>query len=121
MSHIVKIKRVYDEPAPDDGWRILVDRLWPRGISKEKLQMDQWMKELAPTHDLRKWFQHDPQKFPVFKERYRLYLKENQESLEKLKELKGLLKNNNVTLLYSAKEERHNQAAVLQEMLLEEC
>ncbi|WP_144460424.1 DUF488 domain-containing protein [Siminovitchia fortis] len=114
----VKIKRIYDEPSSGDGYRVLVDRIWPRGISKEKAQIDEWMKELAPSTELRKWFQHDPEKFPAFREKYLSYLEENETCQKNLEELKERMKNEDVTLLYGAKDEKHNQAAVLKEVLL---
>ncbi|GIN21359.1 DUF488 domain-containing protein [Siminovitchia fordii] len=115
----VRMKRIYDDPSPDDGFRVLVDRIWPRGMSKERARIDEWMKELAPSAELRKWFQHDPEKFPLFRKQYLSFLEENEECRKKLKELKERLKVENVTLLYSAKDERHNQAVVLREFILE--
>jgi len=108
------IKRVYEEPDKDDGIRILIDRLWPRGLSKEKAHVDLWLKEIAPSTELRKWFAHDPAKWTEFKTRYRAELKHNGEQLAVLKQaiIKGP-----VTLLYGAKDEQHNDAIVLQELL----
>ena len=108
------IKRVYEEPDKDDGIRILIDRLWPRGLSKEKAHVDLWLKEIAPSTELRKWFAHDPAKWTEFKTRYRAELKHNSEQLAVLKQaiIKGP-----VTLLYGAKDEQHNDAIVLQELL----
>lgn len=108
------IKRVYEEPDKDDGIRILIDRLWPRGLSKEKAQVDLWLKEIAPSTELRKWFAHDPAKWTEFKTRYRAELKNNGEQLAVLKQaiIRGP-----VTLLYGAKDEQHNDAIVLQELL----
>ena len=108
------IKRVYEEPDKDDGTRILIDRLWPRGLSKEKAHVDLWLKEIAPSTELRKWFAHDPAKWTEFKTRYRAELKHNSEQLAVLKQaiIKGP-----VTLLYGAKDEQHNDAIVLQELL----
>ena len=108
------IKRVYEEPDKDDGIRILIDRLWPRGLSKEKAHVDLWLKQIAPSTELRKWFAHDPAKWTEFKTRYRAELKHNSEQLAALKQaiIKGP-----VTLLYGAKDEQHNDAIVLQELL----
>ena len=109
----VSIKRVYDEPAPDDGERILVDRLWPRGISKEKAAFDEWLKEVAPTSDLRKWFDHRPERWEEFKERYRAELQDNP-AVETLRERAAAGK---VTLLYGSRNREFNHAAVLADVL----
>ncbi|KQL50636.1 hypothetical protein AN964_23615 [Heyndrickxia shackletonii] len=106
-----KIKRIYDEYSSDDGIRILVDRLWPRGISKEKAKLDHWFKNVAPSTELRKWFHHEPDKFQEFILKYRHELDEN--NPVELQELIKLGKDHVVTLLYSAKDEEHNQANVL--------
>jgi uncharacterized protein YeaO (DUF488 family) len=106
----IGIKRVYEQPEKEDGFRILVDRLWPRGLTKEKAKVDLWLKEIAPTTELRKWFAHDPEKWAEFKKRYLAELKENKEALSKIKEE---MKKGNVTLLYAAKDEAHNEAQVL--------
>jgi uncharacterized protein YeaO (DUF488 family) len=109
----LKLKRVYAEPAPSDGKRILVDRLWPRGLSKEKAAIDLWLKDVAPSNELRKWFSHDPAKWTEFKTRYRAELKHNPEAVASLKQAaKG-----KTTLLFGAKDEEHNEAVVLQELL----
>jgi uncharacterized protein YeaO (DUF488 family) len=106
----IAIKRVYQEPDPTDGFRILVDRLWPRGLSKERAKVDLWIKEIAPSTELRKWFHHDPAKWTDFQKRYRQELKSKSSELEILKEKthEGPL-----TLLYGAKDEAHNEAVVL--------
>ena len=111
---MIKIKRIYDSPGDDDGFRILVDRIWPRGIKKENAKIDEWMKEVAPSTALRKWFSHDAAKWTDFKKRYRDELKDNQAfaTLKKLLKQKG-----SVTLLYGAKDEKHNQAVALSEFL----
>jgi uncharacterized protein YeaO (DUF488 family) len=106
----IEIKRVYEQPEKEDGFRILVDRLWPRGLTKEKAKVDLWLKEIAPTTELRKWFAHDPKKWAEFKKRYLAELKENKEGLSKIKQE---MKKGNVTLLYAAKDEAHNEAQVL--------
>lgn len=107
-----RIKRVYELPDKHDGRRILVDRLWPRGLTKEKASIDLWLKDIAPSTELRKWFDHDPGRWEEFKERYLDELKGNSEQIQLLKhELdKGI-----VTLVYGAKNEEHNQAVVIQE------
>ena len=108
----IKIKRVYEQPDKDDGRRILVDRLWPRGLTKEKASVNLWLKDIAPSTELRKWFGHDPNKWEDFKERYLIELKENTEQIRLLKQEieKGV-----VTLVYGAKDAEHNEALVLQE------
>lgn len=110
----LKIKRVYDELSKDDGVRILVDRLWPRGIRKEEAHIDYWMKDIAPSTELREWFSHDPEKFKEFSKRYITELKDDSDDIKKIKEL---LKSHNVTLLYAAKDTTNNQAVVLQKYL----
>ena len=110
----LQIKRVYEEPSRPDGTRILVDRLWPRGLTKEKAKVDIWLKDIAPSTELRKWFGHDPARWTEFKARYRRELKSKADLLDVVKEkaAKGP-----VTLLYGAKDEAHNEAVVLQELL----
>jgi uncharacterized protein YeaO (DUF488 family) len=110
----LKLKRVYDEPGAADGKRILVDRLWPRGLTKEKARVDMWLKEIAPTTELRKWFNHEPEKWPEFQKRYRRELEGNDEAVEQLKkEMKGGV----ATLVYGARDEEHNAALVLKEFM----
>jgi uncharacterized protein YeaO (DUF488 family) len=111
---MIQIKRVYDPPSPKDGKRILVDRLWPRGIKKEKLKMDEWLKEIAPSDLLRKWFSHDPRKYEEFKKRY---TEELEDKSEILKRIKSEAKRRRVTILFSAKDTEHNNAMVLKELL----
>jgi uncharacterized protein YeaO (DUF488 family) len=108
---MIKIKRIYDKASEEDGLRILVDRLWPRGMSKDKAKVDLWLKEVAPSDDLRKWFSHDPQKWQEFKKRYEKELKDKQELLRIIKQAEK--ENGTVTVLYSAKDEEHNQAVAL--------
>ena len=111
----IKIKRVYEKPEKTDGFRILVDRLWPRGLTKEKTAADLWLKEIAPSTELRKWFGHDPDKWPEFKKKYLEELKENKEPVSILK---GYVKKETaVTLLYGAKDEVHNEALVIKEFI----
>lgn len=109
-----KIKRVYERPDKEDGVRILVDRLWPRGLTKAKASVDLWLKDVAPSTELRKWFGHDPAKWTEFKTRYRAELREND---EQVKLLKAEIAKGTVTLVYGAKDEEHNEAVVLQEFL----
>lgn len=111
----IRIKRVYEAPAKDDGYRILVDRLWPRGISKEGAHIEEWLKEIGPSSELRKWFGHEPPKYPEFKKRYE---QELHGQPELLKHIRDLAKKQRLTLVYSAKDEEHNQAVVLREVLL---
>ena len=105
---MIKIKRIYDLPSAEDGVRILIDRLWPRGLSKNGAKVDLWLKEIAPSDKLRKWFAHDPKKWIEFKQKYFKELNPNQERVDLIiKKAKG----GNVTLLFGAKEERFNNAA----------
>lgn len=111
----IAVKRVYEPKADKDGRRILVDRLWPRGLSKEKAEVDLWLKEIAPSPELRKWFGHDPAKWSEFRRRYRAELDSNGEAVQSLKQAVG---KGPATLLYGARDERHNHALVLRDMLL---
>ena len=115
----IQMKRVYDEPEPGDGTRVLIDRLWPRGLSKEQAKIDIWLKDIAPSNELRKWFGHDPEKFAQFRQRYAQELTSAiaQEALQKLRAMaeKGL-----VTLLYAAHDGEHSNAIVLRDILLQE-
>ena len=106
----IKIKRVYEKFEKEDGYRILVDRLWPRGLTKEKAIVDLWLKEIAPSAELRKWFGHEPAKWNDFKKKYLLELQENKEPVSLLKEK---MKDRFVTLLYGAKDQKHNEALAL--------
>lgn len=108
---MINIKRVYDFPQREDGVRILVDRLWPRGLSKERAQVDLWLKAIAPSDKLRKWFAHDPAKWEGFEKHYRKELSLKKELLGKVKEAEK--KSGTVTLLYSAKDMKYNNAQVL--------
>jgi len=109
----LKIKRVYDKPAEEDGTRILVDRLWPRGLTKQKAKVDVWLKDIAPSTELRKWFAHDPEKWKEFIKKYKQELHENNEQAAILKEY---LKQGTVTLVYGARDEVHNEALVIKEV-----
>lgn len=113
-SHLA-LKRAYEPAAPEDGYRILIDRLWPRGVSKEKAALDEWMKEIAPSAHLRKWFGHDPDRWREFQRRYRAELQAHAGELNRIREL---AKARHVTLVYGAHDERHNDAAVLRHILL---
>jgi uncharacterized protein YeaO (DUF488 family) len=110
----IRIKRVYEEPNGEDGTRILVDRLWPRGLTKEKAKVDLWLKDIAPSTELRKWFAHDPAKWAEFRSRYREELKRNKKQVSLLKQeaAKGT-----VTLVYGANDQQHNEAVILQSLL----
>ena len=110
----IKLKRIYEQPDATDGERVLVDRLWPRGLTKERARVDLWLKEIAPSTELRKWFGHDPAKWAEFKRRYRAELKENKEQIGRLK---AEVRKGPVTLLFGAKDEQHNEAVVLLELL----
>ncbi len=114
---MIQIKRVYEELGDDDGHRILIDRLWPRGISKENAHIDLWLKEIAPSTELRKWFNHDPEKWEEFKKLYRDELSEKKEMINQIKKLEQ--KHETVTLLFSAKDTEHANAKVLFEVLEE--
>ncbi|MEO8824110.1 MAG: DUF488 domain-containing protein [Ginsengibacter sp.] len=108
----LNLKRIYEPPEKEDGFRILVDRLWPRGFTKEKAALDLWLKEIAPSTELRKWFNHDPDKWKDFQKKYQAELKENKEAVSTIKDH---LKNGTVTLLYGAKDEVHNEALVIKD------
>jgi uncharacterized protein YeaO (DUF488 family) len=107
-----RVKRVYAEPSESDGFRVLVDRLWPRGLSKEGARVDLWLKDIAPSDGLRKWYGHDPEKWPEFKRRYFRELKEKEALLEEITSRRG-----QVTLLFGSKEEKLNNASALKEYL----
>ena len=110
----IKIKRVYEKPDRDDGVRILVDRLWPRGLTKEKASVDLWLKEIAPSTELRKWFGHDPNKWRGFRGRYQTEIK-HQDDL--FKALKQKAREGTITLVYGARDKKHNEALVLKQFL----
>jgi len=115
-NEMVQIKRAYDAPSRSDGTRILVDRLWPRGLKKEKVNVAKWMKELGPSTELRKSFGHDPAHWKEFRRRYKAELK-RPEAREMLREIANTAARGTVTLVYSAKDEEHNQAVVISELL----
>ncbi|HYW35014.1 MAG TPA: DUF488 domain-containing protein [Balneolaceae bacterium] len=112
----VRVKRIYEEASSSDGYRVLVDRIWPRGVSKEEAKLDEWLKEIAPSTKLRKWFNHDPEKFEEFKRRYKKELRDQKKLLDQLAEKAA---DQPVTLLFGARDEKHNQAIVLKEVLEE--
>jgi uncharacterized protein YeaO (DUF488 family) len=111
----VRLKRAYEPPEKEDGARILVDRLWPRGVSKEEAKLDEWIKEIAPSTELRTWFGHDPRRWDEFRKRYRAELAEH---TEVLKDLRRRARKGPITLVYSARDEIHNDAVVLRNVIL---
>jgi uncharacterized protein YeaO (DUF488 family) len=111
----VKLKRAYEPPDPEDGVRILVDRLWPRGLRKADAAIDQWAKTLAPSTELRKWFGHAPARWQAFRQRYEASLEEHADELDKLR---SLARQGPITLIYAARDEVHNEAVVLRDVLL---
>ena len=112
----VAIKRVYDPREPSDGYRVLVDRLWPRGVSRERARLDEWARDLAPSHELRRWFGHDPVRFGEFSSRYRAELTEHAEHVE---ELRRRSRSGRLTIVYGARDREHNDAVVLAGLLRE--
>ncbi len=109
----IRLKRAYEKPSKADGTRVLVDRIWPRGISKDDAAVDHWLKEVAPSTELRKWFGHDAERWEEFRRRYREELQDN----SALDELRKIAESGTTTLVYGAKDEEHNQAVVLREIL----
>jgi uncharacterized protein YeaO (DUF488 family) len=114
LASQVKLKRVYEAPDPSDGKRILVDRLWPRGLTKEKAAVDLWLKEIAPSNELRKSFGHDPEKWPAFQKAYIQELRQNPDAVERLK---SELADGPVTIVYGARDQEHNEALVLRDFI----
>ena len=110
----IRVKRAYLPPAPEDGVRILVDQLWPRGVSKSDAKIDHWKKELAPSSELRRWFGHDPSRWDEFRHRYRAELADK---TDQLNELRALAREGPVTLVFGARDDIHNQAVVLRDIL----
>lgn len=111
----VQLKRAYDEPAAADGRRILVDRLWPRGVKKETAAIDLWAKDIAPSTELRKWFDHDPARWAEFERRYSAELRRNAELLDKIREL---ARRGTITLIYAARDQEHNEAVIIRDKLV---
>ena len=114
MTAGLRLRRAYDEPAREDGLRILVDRLWPRGLAREEARIDHWAKEIAPSTQLRRWFGHDPERWPEFRRRYEAELRENAEGVKTLRERIGAAA---ATLLFAAKDTERNNAVVLRDFL----
>lgn len=114
MSTRVWLRRAYDPPTRNDGYRVLVDRIWPRGVSKDDIDIDEWAKDVAPSNDLRKWFGHDPERWDEFQHRYR-------DELDRCDEIVGRLvertRSGRITLVYGAHDEQHNQAVVLRDVI----
>ncbi len=110
----IRTRRAYDDPGADDGYRVLVDRLWPRGVSKDDLKLDDWNKDVAPSDDLRKWFDHDPDKWDEFQRRYH---KELDARTAPMRDLLDHVKAGRVTLVYGARDEEHNNAVALRAFL----
>ncbi len=110
----INIKRVYDDKHQDDGYRVFIDRLWPRGVSKNDAHFDEWLKDIAPTTELRKWFDHDPDRFDELRERYKKELQEHKEELDKLRKRAKCEK---ITLLFAAKDTKMNNAVVVKEVI----
>lgn len=113
----LKLKRIYESPAETDGFRILVDRLWPRGVKKKAAQLDAWLKDSAPSPDLRKWFDHDPEKFAAFKERYEEELLTNPPTAAAVAEILKQLTETDVTLVYAARDPEINHVVVLRDFV----
>lgn len=111
----IKLKRAYEPPASDDGIRVLIDRLWPRGVKKADVAIDEWMKEIAPSTELRKWFGHDPKRWPEFRRRYKSEVRQHAEQFSRLR---NLAQHGRITLVFSAHDEAHNDAVVLKDLLL---
>ena len=112
---MVRVKRVYEKASKSDEWRVLVDRLWPRGLTKEAAKADVWLKDVAPSDALRKWFGHEPEKWTAFQKKYRAELAKKKPLIEELRKMEK--EHGTLTLLYGAKDEEHNQAVALAEVL----
>jgi uncharacterized protein YeaO (DUF488 family) len=115
LARDIRLKRAYDPPSAEDGERILVDRLWPRGVSKASAGIDRWLKDIAPSTALRKWFGHDPARWEEFRRRYGAEIRAHAEPLA---ELRAAARKGPITLVFAARDERHNDAVVLREVLL---
>ena len=113
---VIQVKRIYEAAAPSDGYRILVDRVWPRGVSKERAKIALWLKEIAPSTGLRKWFGHDPERWPEFRKRYRQELGAHIDLADRIRQLEK--EHRVVTLLFGARDEERNQAVVLRDFLV---
>ncbi|MDO5036620.1 MAG: DUF488 domain-containing protein [Porphyromonas sp.] len=119
MGHLY-IKRIYEEQGADDGYRILIDRLWPRGVKKEAANIDEWAKEVTPSTELRKWFAHKEERFDTFREEYEDELNNNPDAHTFAKHCQELQQKDNVTLLYGAKSHTYNHAVILREWILDQ-
>lgn len=111
----IKLKRAYDAPAIDDGTRILIDRLWPRGVKRSDAAINEWMREIAPSTELRRWFSHDPRRWQEFRHRYQSEIQQHPEQFDRLR---TLAQHGRITLVYSARDEVHNNAVVVKDLLL---
>jgi uncharacterized protein YeaO (DUF488 family) len=116
MTIDVRAKRIYDAAEPDDGYRVLIDHVWPRGVSRERADLDEWARDLAPSDDLRKWFAHIPERFEEFRARYRRELSIHGESVEALRRR---VRKERLTIVYAARDQEHNNAVVLVELMRE--
>lgn len=114
MAIRIRAKRIYEQPEPADGYRVLIDHVWPRGVSRERARLDEWARDLAPSDELRKWFDHVPARFAKFRARYRAELAERSEHLD---ELRRRAASDPLTVLYAARDQEHNNAVVLVELL----
>ena len=114
MGIDIRVKRVYEPADPSDGYRVLIDHVWPRGISRERAKLDEWARELAPSDELRKWFDHKPERFTQFRARYRKELSSREDETERLR---ARAAQGPITVVYAARDERHNNAVVLVELL----
>ena len=110
----VRVKRIYDEPDPGDGYRVLVDHVWPRGVSRERARLDEWARELAPSDELRRWFSHDPARFDEFRARYRRELVDRRDHVL---ELARRARSRPVTIVYAARDQQHNNAVVVADLV----
>ena len=110
----INIKRIYEDKSEDDGYRVFIDRLWPRGVKKEDAHFDEWLKELAPSTELRRWFDHKPERFDEFRKRYKTELENYKEELDKLR---NKARSDKITLLFAAKNKEMNNAVVIKEIL----
>lgn len=110
----VQIKRAYDAPSADDGYRVLIDRMWPRGVARERARLDEWARDLAPSADLRRWYGHDPDRFEEFRDRYRAELEQQSEAVA---DLRRRARSQRVTIVFGARDAEHSNAAVLAELL----
>jgi uncharacterized protein YeaO (DUF488 family) len=112
----IRLKRAYEAPAPDDGTRILIDRLWPRGVNKADAAIDEWMKEIAPSTNLRKWFGHDPSRWEEFRRRYQTEIRQHAPEFDRLR---ALARRGRITLVFAAHDQAHNNAVALKDLLLD--